>query len=124
MSETAAVPRPPRRPSRQPPSKLAAARLQRGLTVKQLCHKTGISQPQYWRLENLRLRDPSIRLYANCALALDIPLIDLIDDELLQWHPFDRANAPEPPEPGWWEQYAHRARDPPVSSSGPAKQCR
>lgn len=97
-------------PARRPPSKLAVARLQRALTIKQLREKTGISQPQYWRLENLRLREPSTRLYANCALALGVELIDLIDNELIEWYPYDRSNAHEPPEPGWWEQYAERGR--------------
>jgi transcriptional regulator with XRE-family HTH domain len=77
--------------------------LSRGVTVKQLCEKTGISEPQYWRLENLRLAQPSIRLYVNCAIALDVPLEDLLDDELKRWYPFDRSMALQIPRipTGW-----------------------
>jgi transcriptional regulator with XRE-family HTH domain len=84
-----------------------------------MCEETGISEAQYWRLENLRLKHPSVRLYANCAIALGVELTDLLDDELKRWYPFDYSTAPEPPDPEWWYDHSYLAR-PRIGRDNPA----
>lgn len=79
-------------------TKLAAARLRRGVTQQELASATGISPATYWRLEHGRMTDPSVRLLVNCALALGVALEDLIEDEWREWLVLDQRR-PEPPAP-------------------------
>lgn len=78
-------------------TKLARARAARGLTQAQLAAAVGLARSTYWRLEAGRVRNPRLRELANCALALDCQLEDLIEDEWREWFVFDRVNAPTPP---------------------------
>ena len=58
----------------------------------------GISRTTYQRLEQGSDDNPRLRYLVNCALALGCETADLIEDEWLQWKPFD-GRKPRPPEP-------------------------
>lgn len=90
--------RPAPRPSRANRStKLAELRLERGITQRQLAASTGVSIASYRRLERDELRDPGIRTLSNLAIALGVPLEDLIEDRWREWMVFDAVNARRPP---------------------------
>lgn len=65
---------------------------------------TGLSLSTYQRLEKGQMNNPPLRYLANCALALDVKLEDLIEDQWREWLPLDVASAAEPPKSGWWEK--------------------
>jgi transcriptional regulator with XRE-family HTH domain len=78
-------------------TKLGELRVQRGLTQGQLADMTGLSSAQYWRLEhNNSPHDVNLRELVNCALALDVTLDELIEDEWREWYVFDQRR-PAPP---------------------------
>jgi transcriptional regulator with XRE-family HTH domain len=84
-------------------SKLARARLRRGVSQHELADATGIPLKTYWRLEHGKTDDPSLRLLVNCALALGVELDELIEDDWRTWQVLDRRR-PEPPDPAeFWQ---------------------
>lgn len=84
-----------RRASRRA-TKLAWARLQRGLTQREVAEHTGISYATYQRLERGEIDNPPLRYLTNCALLLGVSLGDLIEEEWRQWKRFD-ARTPKAP---------------------------
>jgi transcriptional regulator with XRE-family HTH domain len=99
VSEAKRKPR-PRRQATKVETKLADARLRGGLTQAEMAELTGISLPHYRRLERGQLRNPPLRFLVNCAIVLHVDLLDVVDDEWLQWMPFD-ARHPTPPKVPW-----------------------
>lgn len=79
-------------------TKLAATRLRRGMTQREVADATGISYATYQRLERGEIDNPPLRYLTNCALVLGVRVGDLIEDEWLQWKRFD-ARTPDAPEP-------------------------
>jgi DNA-binding XRE family transcriptional regulator len=69
-------------------SRLAAARRHRGVTQEEMAAAVGLSLATYRRLENGELPNPPLRYLTNCALALDVELTALLEDEWLQWTAF------------------------------------
>ena len=67
------------------------------MTQQDLAAATGTSTATYWRLEHA-VGEPSLRLLANCALALGVELEDLIEDEWREWLVLDQRR-PKPPDP-------------------------
>jgi hypothetical protein len=49
----------------------------------------------YWRLERGKTKDPRLGLLVNCALALNVPLEGIAEEEWLTWPIFD-VDAPAP----------------------------
>ena len=93
---------PPRRSTPRPQAskattRLARWRLARGLTQQQLAKLTGVSRATLQRLELGEQTNPPLRTLANCALALEVPLEQLIEDEWREWFVFDATDAPAPP---------------------------
>lgn len=86
----------PRRGASSAATKLAAVRLRRGMTQREVANATGISYATYQRLERGELDNPPLRYLTNCALVLGVRLGDLVEDEWLQWKRFD-VDTPEPP---------------------------
>lgn len=85
-----------------PTTRLGRLRVQRRITQAALARATGLSPRTLQRLEHGSLVNPPIRYLANLALALDVPLQDVIEPDWERWTIFD-VRALEPPEPGWWE---------------------
>lgn len=79
-------------------TKLARLRLARGLSQAQLAREVGLTRTTYWRLEAGHVPNPRLRMLVNCAIALDVELDAVIEDQWREWYPFDRAHAAQPPQ--------------------------
>lgn len=78
-------------------TRLARARLERGLTQTDMAQMTGLSVSAYWRLEhNRNPATVNLRELVNCALVLGVAVSDLFEDEWREWWVFD-ARSPAPP---------------------------
>lgn len=92
------MPRNAPRPTRSnQTTKLAALRLERDLTQRELALKVGIPIATYRRLERNELANPGVRTLSNLAIALGVELEDVIEDAWREWMAFDRTHASEPP---------------------------
>jgi transcriptional regulator with XRE-family HTH domain len=95
-------------PGTIPETKLAHARISRGVTQEDLARAVGISVPTYRRLERGDVRNPKLGQLVNCAIALGVELDTLIEDEWREWLTFD-ARAAAPPEPqAFWRRTTRR----------------
>jgi transcriptional regulator with XRE-family HTH domain len=91
------------RHARQPPrSKIAARRLELELSQKELSELSGLSMSTIQRLDWGQTENPPIRHLVNIALVLDVPVLDICEDEWLKWTVLDDG-APKPPPSGHWE---------------------
>jgi transcriptional regulator with XRE-family HTH domain len=95
--------RPGRRPAEQTKveTKLAAWRVKRGMTQKELARAIGISLSSYYRLERGMNRNPPLGYLANAAIVLGCKLEDLIEDRWRSWHVLWQLNPPERPKELW-----------------------
>lgn len=80
-------------------TKLGRARVAAGMTQAELARITGLSKRTIGALERGELENPGIRYLANCAIALRLPLAELLEDEWIGWTAF-RAEAAQPPRSG------------------------
>lgn len=71
-------------------TKLHFERVAAGHTQAYMSENTGIPLRTYRRLENGELVNPPIRYLVNCAIALNVPLEDVCEDEWLRWTRFAR----------------------------------
>jgi len=87
----------------EPPStRLARARLSRGVTQEELAEAIGVSPPTLRRLERAEVENPKLRTLVNCALALGVDLMDVLEDEWMEWLPLSKdAIAPPVPDEFW-----------------------
>jgi transcriptional regulator with XRE-family HTH domain len=99
-----------RDPGTKPDTKLAHVRMRRGVSQKQLAEAIGISEPTYARLERGKMTSPPLGYLVNAALALDVPLDDLIEDRWREWHEL-RADRPVPPAPDAFWRRPYRPPD-------------
>jgi transcriptional regulator with XRE-family HTH domain len=97
-----------RRKASKASSKLAAVRLRRGMTQREVAAASGISYATYQRLERGEIDNPPLRYLTNCALVLGVRVGDLIEDAWLQWMRFDEHTPPAPTK----DQRSQRWRDP------------
>jgi transcriptional regulator with XRE-family HTH domain len=83
-------------------TKLAEARIERGLSQKEMSMMTGIPMATYRRLERGQITSPPIGYLVNCSTILEWPWWELIEEEWVEWHPM--RDAPYPPrDPAqWW----------------------
>ncbi len=82
----------------EPPStRLARARLSRGVTQDELAVAVGVSVPTLRRLERGEVANPKLRNLVNCSIALGVDLNAVLEDAWLEWLP--TADAVEPPKP-------------------------
>lgn len=86
---------------RRPRTKLAARRRQIGLSQRRLSELTGISVRTIQRLELGEVDNPPLRYLVNLAMALDIELEAILEDEWLKWMVLD-TRAGKPPPSGHW----------------------
>jgi transcriptional regulator with XRE-family HTH domain len=84
--------------SELPSTRLARARLSRGVTQEELAEAVGISVPTLRRLEQGEVDNPKLRYLVNCAIALGVELDEVLEDEWLEWRPFNKEAA-DPPQP-------------------------
>jgi transcriptional regulator with XRE-family HTH domain len=80
-------------------TKLARARIASGLTQQELADKVGISLRTIKRLENDWLFEPRLNWFLRLSLALEVPLVDLIED-----HDLDGSGIGFRADPGWIER--------------------
>lgn len=84
----------PRLTQTKPRTKLALKRVAAGHTQIEMVRMTGLSEATYVRLEQGRHKNPPIRSLNNCAMVLRCSLMDLVEDEWLEWLSLDTTNAP------------------------------
>lgn len=90
----------------EPPStRLALARLSRGVTQEELAVAVGLSVPTLRRLERGDVKNPKLRHLVNCSIALGVELADVIEDEWLNWLPAGDATRPPAPDEFWRRPY-------------------
>lgn len=84
-------------------TRLAAARVARGMTQQEMWEATGISRTSYLKLERKDgYRNPPLRYLANCAIVLGCELELLIEPAWRTWAPFSAdVLAPEDPRVLW-----------------------
>jgi transcriptional regulator with XRE-family HTH domain len=95
-----------RDPGTIPETKLAHARISRGVTQDELAEAVGISVPTYRLLERGLTPNPKLRYLVNIAIALGVELEAILEDEWLEWLPFNKqASAPPKPDQFWRRPY-------------------
>lgn len=72
------------------------------MTQKRLSELTGLSLRTVQRIELGEVDNPPLRYLVNLAMALDIELTAILEDEWLEWMVFDAGQASEPPPAGHW----------------------
>ena len=82
---------------RSAPTRLAVIRKRRGLTQEQLAQATGVPLTTIYKLESRQNDNPRVRHLRNLAIALDVPLDALLEEEWQGWTTFAAAAA-EPPD--------------------------
>jgi transcriptional regulator with XRE-family HTH domain len=65
-------------------------RRQRGLTQQQLAEATGLSEKTIERFDQKRADNPRIRSLLRIAAVLDVPLLELVEDD---WNAESRPSA-------------------------------
>lgn len=78
-----------------------------GVYQHELARATGIPIASYRRLERGEVKNPPLWWYVNCAIALNFPLEEVLDDELLAWRASDKARVP--PDQGFLADRYERA---------------
>ena len=81
-------------------TKIAAKRLERGLTQKEVAYFSGIPLTSYRRLERGQNPNPPLRWLVNCqhALALE-DLRDVLEDDWLGFFQLGPGKPDQPPDP-------------------------
>ena len=70
----------------------------RGIKQHELASAVGVSEKTLWRLEHGQIEEPSLRLLVNCAMALRVPVGELLEPEWREWFVYD-TRRPDPPQP-------------------------
>jgi transcriptional regulator with XRE-family HTH domain len=90
----------------EPPStRLARARLSRGVTQEELAEAIGVSAPTLRRLERGDVENPKLRHLVNCALALGVDLDEILEPKWMKWLPAEGARKPPKPDKFWRRPY-------------------
>lgn len=66
-------------------TRLAIERVRAGITQAELARVSGVPLTTYRRLERGEMWNPPIRYLTNIALTLDVDLLDICEDEWLEW---------------------------------------
>jgi DNA-binding Xre family transcriptional regulator len=76
-------------------TKLRSLRQARGVLQRDLAQATGLNQRTLQRLEFGEMDNPPLRYLVNCAIALDVELEEILEEEWLEWKLF-HPQAPDP----------------------------
>lgn len=87
-----------------PRTKLEYLRRECGIRQDELAEAVGIPVATYQRLERRQMRNPPLLYLMNCAMALDVPLDMVIEEDWWEWHKFPGGHD-EPPPPDWWRTF-------------------
>lgn len=68
-------------------TKLAALRVERGISQKELARAAGVSERTVQRIESGEHHNPPIRHLVNIAIALNVSLTAVLEDEWTEWLP-------------------------------------
>ncbi len=99
-------------------TRLAAWRLARGVTQRDLARATGMVVGSLRRLERGEIDDPPLRWLVQCAWALGVDFTDLLEDAWLAWRAHDDEH-PQPPQPlKLWRRAPGLAPDLPHAPQG------
>ncbi len=79
-------------------------RVTKRVSQADMAQATGLSVRTYRRLEAGQIDNPPIRYLTNVALALDVPLAEVLEDEWAAWTSFGGGTPTEAPAPGWEQQ--------------------
>ena len=90
-----------------PTTRLGTVRVQNGVYQHELARAVGISLSSLRRLERGEVVNAPLWWYVNCAIALNVDLIEVLDPELLRWHPTE--NTPAPPDQAFLADRYERA---------------
>lgn len=83
-------------------TRLARARVIRGVTQADLAEALGLSLATYRKLELGEMPNPPLRYLVNAGIALDVPWEALVEDEWREWARLS-ARRPRPPKrEGLW----------------------
>jgi DNA-binding XRE family transcriptional regulator len=85
-------------------SRLAAHRVAKGLTQKEMAWAVGIPIALYVRLERGQHRNPRLGWLVNAAIVLGCELDDVFDDWMTEWHSGDGYDQRKPPPREWLER--------------------
>jgi transcriptional regulator with XRE-family HTH domain len=77
-------------------TRLASCRAAAGRTQTELAAAIGLSIATYRRLEQGLMPNPPLRYLTNAAMALEVPLDDLIEDDWRRWYEIDPRAANRP----------------------------
>lgn len=81
-------------------TRLAEARLERGLTQREVAAFTGIPLSSYRRLERGGNLNPPLRWLVNCQLALALDTLgDVMEEEWFDWLQLSASAPDRPPDP-------------------------
>jgi transcriptional regulator with XRE-family HTH domain len=106
-------------------TRLAELRINKGVYQHELALQTGIPIASYRRLERGEVKNPLLWWYVNCAIALNVELEDVLDEQLLAWR--TSAKAPSAPDIGFLADRYRRAlswrpaTDDPAGRGGPTR---
>ncbi len=79
-------------------TRLVRLRVRHGLRQEDLARLIGVSVEKLRAVERPRPGGQlDLRVLVNAAMVLGVPLREVLEDEWLQWHPFDRSAGDGPP---------------------------
>jgi transcriptional regulator with XRE-family HTH domain len=81
-------------------TRIARLRVERKVSQERLAHATGISVSTLARLERGQVDNPPLRYLVNIAIALDVPLDQVVEDAWREWLPI-AGWAEKPPRADW-----------------------
>lgn len=92
---------PGRRPGEQTKveTKLAAWRVKRGMTQKEVARAINMSLSAYYRLERGLTRNPPLGYLANASIILGCKVEQLIEDDWREWYHHRKHMRAEPENP-------------------------
>jgi transcriptional regulator with XRE-family HTH domain len=78
-------------------TRIAVARVRRGITQADLADALGLSLATYRKLEHGRMDNPPLRYLVNLGIALDVPFSALVEDRWRDWAAIspDRSTPPD-----------------------------
>lgn len=74
-----------KQPQTQIVSNLAQVRVEKGMSQEELARSVGISLKSLVRLEKRQVPSPPLAWFVNCAIVLDVDLLDILEPDHLRF---------------------------------------